>query len=419
MESFDKTSGRSIEGIIPVEEKFSLLKEGRDYEFILKNEFVDFPHDIKDFVYFVNPEEGELEKTIEAPHWRAMTDNEVESSLSIPYGIDKAPQPFFSVSSKGIGYLKPKALDKKLNDYETWTLEDTEGGHGAGGKVLGLSSKLDYFLYRNENIIDKSMFLASQGLRTEIYLGVEKTKRLYHHGELKTIRELKDLGVIPDRRDFVPHIAQRLLKTNTRVEEVYRSDERREELFERAFNIFNKEQDFYGTDIHLDINKMDDQKKFYTEYIRRCAKNMAVLINTGYINTGAHSSNMTLAGEMVDIGHTGHWSVDAKDKNGWVEEYKGLRMGHIKDMRDLIYTIKFLRIAMRKAGLERPSKEECLVEFVDAIKESLDDKKSKEQGTDSVVVEDFAEKMFKAVIVDGMRLPSLFKHEITEWPDIL
>lgn len=417
MEKFDKTGGRSIEGILPTKEKFSQMEEGRDYEFVLRNKQVNCARDIKDFVNFVNPEYGEVEKDVEAPHWRTISED-IDSTVSVPYGKEKNRQPFFCVSSKGVGYLKPSALGNDFHNYETWVVEDNENVNDSGVKVLGLSSKLDYFLYHNQNIVDKSMFLAGQGLRTEIYWGVEKMKQLYWRGELKTIRELKDLGVIPDKKNYAPHMAQRVLKTNTRVEEVYKSDERRDDLFKKAFDVFNKEQDFYGKDERLDIREANDQKKFCLEFIRRCAKNAAIMMNLGYISTTSHSSNITLAGEIVDIGPMGHWSEDVRHKSGWDEKYKDLRLGYIKDLRDLTYSIKFLRIAMKKAGMSRPDKEVCFNEFIEAFNKIINEKQLKEQETDISTVRDFAEKIFKSIIVEGVRLPSLNHYDMEDWPDL-
>lgn len=175
-EEINGGSGRSIEGLPVVQENFSLLREGRDYSFVLLNPYIVSSGELKDFVYFVNPGAGEIKKEIAPPHWRATAERGVLSRAVIPFAKDKRPVPFFTVGVKGVGYLKPSVLGKNLGDYETWISEDTTPGQEGEVKVLGISDKVDYFFYRNQNIMDRSIFLTSQGLRTELYWGVEKNK---------------------------------------------------------------------------------------------------------------------------------------------------------------------------------------------------------------------------------------------------
>lgn len=231
------------------------------------------------------------------------------------------------------------------------------------------------------------------------------------------IKELREAGVIPSERQYAPHMAQRLMKTNSIVEEVYKSKERREELFKEAFAIFNAEAKHYG-DSELNIKSAEDQEKFALVFIRRMAENIAVLLNTGYMHTGIHSANVTLAAEIVDIGTASHLSENKRIKSGFEVNYGGLRLGQIKDIRDSAYSIKRMMMAMLDAGMSRPRKEECLEAMLAAFNGKANAEAMRLQGTDI----DDAGKWFydiaRAVLVDNKRLHSLINYTIDEWPNL-
>jgi hypothetical protein len=61
---FDSGKGREIHGLHPTDERFSLLTEGADYVIDRTNKdlrIVTPGVQIQDFVYFINPGEGEIQ----------------------------------------------------------------------------------------------------------------------------------------------------------------------------------------------------------------------------------------------------------------------------------------------------------------------------------------------------------------------
>src|SRR5258708_292376 len=108
MERLHEGRGRQIEALAPKEERFSKLEEGRDYDVVALNPYVKCDHQLGDFAYFVNSSAGDMKKTVEAPHWRTMVVENVNATAQIPFAKEpQAKNPYFAVSTKGVGYLKP------------------------------------------------------------------------------------------------------------------------------------------------------------------------------------------------------------------------------------------------------------------------------------------------------------------------
>ena len=181
-----------------------------------------------------------------------------------------------------------------------------------------------------------------------------------------------------------------------------------------AIEAYNKENEFNGEQRKIAMGNPEDEKLFLLDFYRRMAKNVAALVNLGYNHFRLHSSNVTMAAEIVDIVTMGHWSLD-KGKQ-FNKKYNGVRRSHIKDIRDVAYSLKYLRLAAGEAGLSRPDREECRQTFLDAFKENLDEKLAAKQGTDPADVIRWIEKITNAVWVENLHLPALQHHEISEWP---
>src|SRR3989344_4321387 len=416
MEQSDILGGRSIEGLPNVKENFLTLEENIDYETVLLNENIKSEHPYQEFAVFISPSLGEKELEIEAPHWRTITHKDIFTSLKNPYNKILDEDCFFEVNTKGIGYTKASALGQNIEDEVYWSAEDQSNEHDHGWKVFGLYSKVDYFLYKKQDIMDKSLFLHSKGLRTEVYWAVEKLKRIPYRGEMQTTKELKNIGVIPDDRSYQPHMAQRVMKTNSRIEELYRSDERREELFVKMFEAYNKEAEFdrYSS---LNIESITDQRKFQEEFIKRMGSNLAVLFCNGYMHTALHSSNITLAAEIADIGPMMHISQDEKNKMGWNTMYKGLNYGHIKDIRDTCYGLRYLRRSFCYLGKARLDSEDYFNSFKNGINEYLDENKNDISDERRGVFLWWSETIARKIFIENINLPSLEKDDTLSFSD--
>lgn len=413
-------SGRSIEGLRVTPERFSLLQEGRDYEVVEKNGAISAERPLTDFFVFINPTTGEQERRIEPPHWRTVSDAPMHATFTMrKKGATEFYDEmlhFYDVNTKGVGYLKPSVKGENVDSYDTWVQEDQKQEQDFGHKVKGLSSKDDY--WSHGSILNRSQYLAQQGLRTEVYWGVAKLKQLWYKGALRSIDSLRAEGVILPRRDYQPHMAVRLLKTNSRIAEAWKGGEgRAKELFKKAFEVFNKERADAGLEVpELTWGDKKSEQVYFLEFFRRMGENMAVLLNTGYSHYHIHSANVTLAAEIVDVGSASYWKLDPN--NGPLQKkYGGVRGTHIKDMRDMVYNLKYLRLAGREAGISRPDREECKDTFFEGFDRSLrGDHVKKIEKTDPAKAREWLEKIFDAVVLENKRLAPLLHNELKSWP---
>lgn len=400
--------GREIANIEVVEEYFSKLEKGRDYDILQENPHVISERNAEDFFIFINPKEGEEMRSIKAPHWRTVS----EENINIKYILNGKEIPYYEVNTKGVGYLKRSAKGKNLDRMDTWVQEDSTGQQQSGYKVLGLSSLREY---ENGDIIERAEYLLKEGLRTEAYWAIAQLKQLPYKRKLETIRELKQKNVILDDPNYKPAMAVRVMRMNDRIEEVARSDGRRQEIFEKAFGIFNKEtKDRRLSHPELTIGNKDHERKFFRVFFSRMGKNMATLLNLGMADYYMHSSNITMAAEIVDVGSITHWQEDKEET--LVEKYGGVRKAHIKDMRDMTYALHILLNAGRAQGLAIGSRERLQESFFKGFDAVFDSHEVKQQDTDPRKAHEWMKLIFDTVIIQKERLPSLLHHDIEDWP---
>lgn len=418
IDDVDVYSGREIAGLKEKPEHFSSLIEGQDFLIISQNPNVNASRPVQDFFVYVNPSGGNEEKMVKPPHWRTITDEDVFTEVTVTQVIDGFPEDrkiaFFEVNTKGVGYLKPTVRDKSIDDYDTWVKEDSTHSEMLGAKVLGMMSRDSY---AKTDYIDQSMMLAGLGLRGEVYWALADLKRVPYKGEMKTIEELKSMGVIIDHQDFKPVEAVRLLRTNTRVEEAYEAEDRRDQIFKDAFETFNKETDFEHADFpRLEIGNEAHQRIFYREFFRRMGENLAVLLNIGYSHSSLHSSNVTMAAEFADVGTMSHWNIDIEKGNEeWAVAHEGVRLSHLKDMRDAAYSLRKLLKAGRLQGLSRGSRENLKKAFFEGFDSILDSSKLGEQDMSIEDVSEWMNKIIDKVLIKRENLPSLLHYELSSW----
>lgn len=400
--------GREIRGLEPKEEKFSVLEENKDYVLSEVNSAIVSEYDPREFVVFVNPSNGNKSMTIVPPHWR---------TISAPFEgyfakDDGEKEPFFTANTKGVGYLKPTVKGGSIEEYDNWT----RYGFIEGERILGV--------YRAkpggrspENCTKLSNHLINAGLRTEAYWSMADLKRIPYKGEMRTLKELNDLGVFPRKSAetntlIKPAEIVRLLKTNTRIEEAFLADERREQIFADAFDIYNREASINGEE-ELSIGNRQQEQEFFAEFSKRMGKNIAVLLNEGYSHGFLHSANITMAAEVVDLEPMQYWSKDTK-AGGWKDVYDGLRLQHIKDMRDVVYGLRRLFNAAKEAGLSTGTREDLARDFLDSFESNLSDDAVNHE-IDLEAAKTWMKKITDHVIVKRLNLPSLQSNDISDW----
>lgn len=402
--------GREILGLEPKFEKFSRLQEGRDYVVVRENTEIESEGNLRSGFLFVDPQNGTESHLVQAPHWRAISQEGGISSYRTSHGLEY----FYTINTKGVGYLKPTLKGgKSLTEYVDWNRVDEYGYPTA----YGLAERDDFFTSEGD-LVEKSKKLTDEGLRTELYYAIAEVQQVYYQGDLVSVKELKDRKIIPRQKSFQPHIGIRLLRTNARIAEVKYSDEKRSrELFQEAFDVFNRETE----DKKLNIPKIylgdpESERIYFKEFFKRMGENVAILQNMGYIGWHMHSANVTLAAEIVDIGPYESWKHLKNDKE-FVKKYQGVRRGVWKDVRDIAYGLRFLLQAGKSLGMSLPDKEELYSQYNEGFLLRLDrDRIMKEHKTNPEELITVVQKITKAVVVEGVSLPSLKQgSDVTAW----
>jgi hypothetical protein len=413
LEELDGVSGREIEGILERPEKFMPLQEGVDFTIAQKNEHVVSDRKLQDFIVFISPSTGTETKVVEAPHWRAVNDNNVHSSVHLDAHEDRPALTdyFYGVSTKGVGYLKPTAKGIDIEGYDTWTVDDKEGVNDRGYKVLGLISREEAL---GGDLVKSSEQILKMGIRTELYWGMAEIHRLPFRGEMLTVDQLRDRGITSPRQSYKPYEVVRLFKMNNRIAEVADSDERRAELFKKAFEVFNKETHDKGLNFpELQIGNPEHEQIFFREFFRRMGKNMALFFNNGLEHGYMHSANVTLAAEIADVGTMDSWTNQQDESK--LTKYGGVRWGSLKDMRDMCYGLRMLYKAAKKANLDFGGKPGLSDAFFEGFNETLDEEMLEVEDTDFKNARKWMKKIFNTVIIKGGNLPSLIHHEVEDW----
>jgi hypothetical protein len=403
-----KGGGREIAGLKPKNEHFSSLEVDRDIEILKRNKEIKCNTNLDESYVFVNPKKGKLEMKVEAPHWRTISKENIHAS----YESEQGEEFFYTANTKGVGYLKPTLRDESLDDWDNWNRIDEYEIPGA----FGLSDK-DDFVTTDGDVVIKSKWLTDQGLRTELFSSFGRLKNLYYKGKLTSIKKLREEGIIPNQKEIIPQIGIRLLKTNTRIAEVKGSDEERsKELFEKAFEVFNKEVKDKKLNLpELKLRDPESEKIYFKTFFERMGQNLAVFQNIGYVGWHLHSANITLAAEIVDIGPYFPWR-DLKDDEEFVKLYNGVRRGVWKDFRDIAYDLRLLIKAGKNINMSIPNRTELVENFMSEFSKKLDDEKLKLEKSERQDLETACRKVLEAVIIKKNNLGSL-KHgaDVKDW----
>ncbi len=408
LEMLDSFKGREIEGIRPVVERFSTLRAGHDFSMVAKNPLVHCDDTVEEHFLFINPQGGDKQLTVEAPHWRTITEEGHRAVANLSSGKQ---EPFYAVNTKGVGYLKPSAKGYNFDGYKKWYIDDPVGEHDFGYKILGLSAEDDY---DHGKIMEKANFLLNSGLRTECYWGVAEMKKICYQGELTDVSKLKTLGVIPNLEEYNPSQAVRLLKINHRIEQVYLAPERAPELFADAFKVFNKEALDKGLQLpELHLENPEHQRMFFQTFFERMGQNIAVLLNIGYSHYRLHASNVTLAAEIPDIGTMGPW--DAEPDEIFTKKYHGVPRTCIKDMRDICYGLRNLVTAGKNIGLDAGDAEQLEESFFKGFNGSANQKQMREKNITAVSAQKWMKKIFEHLIIQKRNLTGLQHGQIEDW----
>lgn len=401
--------GREIFGLEPKPEKFSKLESGRDYSIVWQNPDITSSENLEEEFIFVNPETGEETRIVEAPHWRAISKDKIRAEAKTNQGVE----PYYTITTKGVGYLKPTLKGKSIDDYEDWNRTDEYGFKGA----YGLSEKRDYEL-NNQNLVEKTKFLTEAGLRTELYWAVAKVDQLYYQGKLVSVQELKNRGIIPKPKTWQPHLGVRLVKSDYRIAQANEaSPERSREIFEKAFAVTNQENQDKKLGLpKIKLGNPESEKTYFENFFVNMGSNLAILLNLGYVYYHLHTANVTMAAEIVDTGPLAHWKTFEDDED-ILKKYAGVRRGNLKDIRDTIYDLKVILEAARNAGISTPDIKYLKKSFLGVIQSKFNPENKKViQGNDAENTLRWIEAIFEAVLEKGQHLKPLKHAGVEDWP---
>jgi hypothetical protein len=394
--------GREIAGLEPKMEKFSPLTS-KDFTLTQKLEGITANLDLESAFIFVNPISGTENRLVEAPHWRTIS-TKAHAEYAMPNGKTKH---YYTFNTKGCGYLKPSLKGgNSLDKYDDWHRTNEYGAEGSYGLAQMSGTFIDD---EGIELVDKTKWLTENGLRTELYWGVAELKNVYYKGKLTSIKTLKTKGIIPDEYDYVPSMGVRLLKTNTRIAEITKTDDtaRAIELFKNAFETFNQE----NIDENLGFQELrfgdpKSEETFFKTFFQRMGENLAVFQNLGLIGWGLHSANITMAAEIADIGDCNLWThyQNLEGREEYIEKYNGVRRGSLKDARDIANGLKDLMKTAAELGMRIHYKEVLVDKFISALESKLDEEKLRSQEYNKEEIISAFRKIFKASIINGKKL---------------
>ncbi len=427
---FVDTKGREIEGLPSRPERFVRLVPKTDFVVVDRRKTVVSNRTPEEFALFISPSAGGETHVIDAPHWRSITvDAGDKPIVATSRGTKKEPLAhYYAVNVKGAGFLKPTLEGIDFEKYDSWTaLKTNENSHriihwverrrneedSMTTMMLGLAAEEDFL--GEYDVMFQSQFLVEQGLRCELYWTINKLLRLPFKGEMMPIEELARREVIP--REEQPHQAVRLFRTNTRIEEVFEDGTRRQEIFKRAFETFNRETKDTGSSFPtLDIANPEHQRLWFQEFFRRMGSNLAVLINAGMSHAHLHSSNVTMAAEIADLESL--WDIRCPDPDGADDNViGGVDRLVLKDMRDVAYSCRALVRAGRVAELETGNAEDLVTAVLDGFSAVL---KPDMLTTQNIPVNPksaayWLKEIFTKAVVREKRLISLLRGTVEDW----
>lgn len=420
LEELNSNVGREIEGIPVVNAPFRRLRVGQDFSFLAGNDSVVSTASPAEYIYFLDTvsKGGDIvELPVVAPHWRSVTQHDSAQKYELAITNDRGEivnEPFFEVNTKGGGYTKPSAKGIDFASYSTWTLDPTD----SESRVFGCIS--DWDGQDQDFYVNKSNELTSAGLRCEVNWTTAKAEALPFRGRMRSIDWLKIHGVLPNDPEFFPIINTRLLKTNTRIEEALKASDRRGDIFTNAFETFNREQEYKGQQTY----PLDDPKTreaYFVTFFGHMGKNLSVLMNNDYLHTALHSSNISMAAEIMDI-DTVHQNSENRDTDPQLlNKFSGVALGHLKDIRDMATSLQTLLTAANKAMISMPETQRLAEEFMTVLESNLDSAKLSAVDHEKGQVLSVVKWIVNKIVVEGEALPSLKNNDISSWelPSVL
>lgn len=236
---------------------------------------------------------------------------------------------FLTLNIKGVGLLFPGGYESRKDEYrgreeeETVATQQSSKEYAWGYNVLGLVDS------RMFNVLkDNTEALTRLGARVESIAAAYELKACFYRGELKTVGELKEMGVLPkdskEKGKFKPLEIFRLQRVNTRFKDFCEaSEEERKLMLQEAFGALNEEaavlrkmseesQDPAVKEIvlkqleHLggdySVESSESVRRYLADSAHWIGKNLGILESAGRYMLYFNSGNVTLgAGELVDL----------------------------------------------------------------------------------------------------------------------
>ena len=374
----------------------------------LKRELAQREIDPEDLAIFLHPE-GELELRVVDFHHRSV---DVPMKEPVVHRKKDHSHVYCSFDVKGVGFLKPETHASKKDGIERGELagypsayitshsKETPWGYDA----LGLFDERMAM-----TTVKKSEELSALGMRVEAFVALYRLDRVYVDGEVTTLSALKreaaerfmqeraDLKatiksmmqnrtrplleeeILPIRkqieqlevwkddmmRNFSPVIGIRLMKSVFRIRDLQDATpaQARIMLEEAVANLQTERRLLHQEETvpEFTLSSVEGREAYLTQLAKWFGEGLGILMKTGQSHLFLHMGNLSLAGEIVDLDSV---SKVLRTRQGKVsfgdganvytamhEEYH-LPNCLIKDMRDIVFSLKKLVQALRAQGYD-------------------------------------------------------------------
>ncbi len=289
---------------------------------------------------------------------------------------------------KGVGLIKPETHESKKEGIEKGSLAGYPEAYVIPGStetpwgydVLGL---FDERLASGSAKLSEK--LAAKGMRTEEYaalyrlnavviegrrVGVEEFKKNAKQRFLDEARAAKD-DVAKERykkmardvvENFDPVIGIRCMRSVFRIRDLRdaANPEQARIMLEEACANLNHEARLLGTDAPvMNPHEQEDREAYVRHIVYSFAKNAGIMHREGLAHFYLHMGNLSLAGEVVDLDSVTKifrkkgGRLEISDVAGGfrdVDPLYGIPRCLIKDLRDMVVSVKKLVKAMKKNG---------------------------------------------------------------------
>lgn len=445
-------------------EALELLYENPNWKKAIAAEQIN----LEDSIVFLHPD-GSLELRTINQHHRSV-DIPLKKPLSPTSIPTQQARTFCYFDVKGVGFIHPETHASKKDSIEAGALRDYPEAYIISGSqetpwgydALGLFDERMAL-----TSVKKAEELADLGMRTEELVALYRINRLFVGGkevtvksfitesrgrlidESKRVRErfqslskhlkanrtekkqlelesaLQDHQVLVEgardiTKNFQPVIGIRLMRSVFRVRDFRDASNNHEAklILDEAMDRLNQEALAIGEEPPGFCLEQPEKRELFIRFI--CywyGKNLGILQGSGRSHQFLHMGNLTLAGEIVDLDSVAKVLRTRKDRVYLAEGANNFRATHprflipnclIKDIRDMVISIKKLLKKFKDIGYPIPDKRVACQAFIDGFTNGFGEQEPFTGiGISGARMKDIARTIVTEAIIDQIRYPTI------------